>query len=44
MILILFESEFENLNFKSDLNETSRVWYIEHAEQVYNKIIQIYEV
>jgi hypothetical protein len=45
-ILILFELEFENSKskFKTVLDEIRWVYYIDHPEQLYPKIIQNYEV
>ncbi len=45
-ICILFEFEFEirNFEFKTELVEIWWVYYIEHPESVYHKIIQFYEV
>ena len=45
-ICILFEFEFkiQNFEFKTELVEIRWVYYIEHPESVYHKIIQFYEV
>ena len=43
-ILFEFQFEIQNFEFKTELVEIRWVYYIEHPESVYHKIIQFYEV